>query len=138
MKLSFSTRGWAGMTWNEWVQAATSMHFNGIEVYNPIKTSELMAKDGPLHKYSVAATVRQLRAENLEIPCFDTYIDLAGKAEGLDEDTPFEAAHRLAEETEVSIPKQVAALETMPVLHKDIIAAEEMAEHIKKTLGIVQ
>ena len=61
-----------------------------------------------------------------------------GKAEGLDEDTPFEAAHRLAEETEVSIPKQVAALETMPVLHKDIIAAEEMAEHIKKTLGIVQ
>jgi threonine synthase len=67
-----------------------------------------------------------------------TVLEGIGKAEGLNENNPFEAAHRLAEETEGSIPKQVTALETMPVLHKDIIAAEEMAQRIKKALGIVQ
>ena len=67
-----------------------------------------------------------------------TVLEGIGKAEGLNENNPFDAAHRLADETETSVPPQVTALETMPVLHKDVIAAEEMAQHIKKTLGIAQ
>ncbi|MBQ6586870.1 MAG: AMP-binding protein, partial [Coriobacteriales bacterium] len=77
MKLSFSTRGWKDMTWDEWVEAAVDMHFNGIEIYSPFKRPELLARGGQLHKYSVAATVRDLRSRNLEIPCFDTYLDLS-------------------------------------------------------------
>lgn len=65
-----------------------------------------------------------------------TVLEGIGKADGLDEKAPFAAAHRLAEETETSIPPQVTALETMPVVHKDVIAPEEMAQHIKMTLGI--
>ena len=61
-----------------------------------------------------------------------------GKAEGLNEEDPFAAAHRLAEETETPLPQQVTALETMPVLHAETIASEEMAQYIKKTLGIVR
>ncbi len=64
-----------------------------------------------------------------------TVLDGIGKA---DDSNPFEAAHRLAKETETAVPAQVTALETLPVLHKDIIAADEMAAYIKKTLGIVQ
>jgi threonine synthase len=54
----------------------------------------------------------------------------------LDETDPFAAAHKLAEETETMIPLQVTALETMPVLHNNVIAAGDMAQHIKETLGI--
>jgi len=61
-----------------------------------------------------------------------------GKAEGLDETDPFSAAHCLSVETETEIPPQVKALETLPIIHKDVIAAEEMAQNIKKTLGIMQ
>jgi threonine synthase len=61
-----------------------------------------------------------------------------GKSEGLDETDPFSAAHCLSVETETEIPSQVKALETLPVIHKDVIAAEEMAQNIKKTLGIMQ
>ena len=66
-----------------------------------------------------------------------TVLEGIGKAEGLNENNPFEAAHCLAEETETPVPPQVTALETMPVLHKDVIAAEDMAQYIKKTLGIL-
>jgi len=61
-----------------------------------------------------------------------------GKSEGLDETDPFSAAHCLSVETDTEIPPQVKALETLPVIHKDVIAAEEMAQNIKKTLGIMQ
>ena len=67
-----------------------------------------------------------------------TVLEGIGKAEGLNENNPFDAAHRLAEETDMPVPQQVTALETMPVLHKDTIATEEMAMYIKKTLGILQ
>ena len=67
-----------------------------------------------------------------------TVLEGIGKAEGLDETDPFSAAHRLAAETDTAVPLQVTALETLPVIHKDVIAAEEMAQHIKQTLGIIQ
>ena len=67
-----------------------------------------------------------------------TVLEGIGKVEGLNENDPFDAAYRLAEETETSVPPQVTALETLPVLHKDVIAAEEMSQHIKMTLGIAQ
>ncbi|MBR3641515.1 MAG: AMP-binding protein [Oscillibacter sp.] len=77
MKLSFSTRGWTDMQWVEMLDAAREMGFAGIEIYNLFKTPELYGKGGPLHKYSIASTVRELREKGLCIPCFDTSYDLS-------------------------------------------------------------
>ena len=53
MKLSFSTRGWADMTWEELVESALDMKFAGIEVYNPQKFPQLIGRGGPFHKHTV-------------------------------------------------------------------------------------
>ena len=34
MKLSFSTRGWPDLSWEEMIETALDMGFSGIEVYN--------------------------------------------------------------------------------------------------------
>ena len=77
MKLSFSTRGWPDLSWEEMIELAEEMDFAGIEVYNLPKFDPLLDKSGPFHKYQAAATVRQLREKKLSIPCFDTSYDLS-------------------------------------------------------------
>ena len=77
MKLSFSTRGWGQMTWEEMVDTAVEAEFNGIELYNVQKLPEFTGRSGPLHKYNAAATVRQLKEKELEIPCLDSSCDLS-------------------------------------------------------------
>ena len=81
MKLSFSTRGWAHLSWEEWMDAGVNMRFEGVEVYNLPKFPELMERSGPFHKYNMAATVRQMREKKLTIPCFDTSCDLSSNEE---------------------------------------------------------
>ena len=41
MNLSFSTRGWGDLSWEELLDAALDMKFTGIEVYNLFKFPEL-------------------------------------------------------------------------------------------------
>ena len=77
MNLSFSTRGWTDLTWEQMLEAATDMGFSGVEVYNLPKFNPLLDKSGPFHKFQTAATVRQLRDRKLKIPCFDTSYDLS-------------------------------------------------------------
>ena len=77
MKLSFSTRGWGNLSWDEVLETATDMGFQGVEVYNLPKFDPLLEKGGPFHKHKVAATVRLLRDLKLTIPCFDTSLDLS-------------------------------------------------------------
>ncbi len=77
MRLSFSTRGWADLSWEEMMQTALEMGFSGIEVYNLPKFDPMLDRSGPFHKYQAAATVRQLREKKLQIPCFDTSYDLS-------------------------------------------------------------
>ncbi|MBQ9968093.1 MAG: AMP-binding protein, partial [Oscillospiraceae bacterium] len=77
MNLSFSTRGWPDLTWDEMVDTALDMGFTGIEVYNLPKFEDMTAKGGPFHPYQTAATVRDLREKKLTIPCFDTSCDLS-------------------------------------------------------------
>ena len=76
MKFSFSTRGWGEMSFEELVETAVDVEFNGIELYNVQKFPTLTDKGGPLHKYNTAATVRLLKEKSLEIPCFDSSLDL--------------------------------------------------------------
>ena len=77
MNLSFSTRGWSDLTWDEMIDSALEMGFNGIEVYNLPKFNPMLERSGPFHKYQTAATVRQLKENKLRIPCFDTSYDLS-------------------------------------------------------------
>ena len=77
MRLSFSTRGWAHLDWDEWLNSAVEMDFEGIEVYNLPKFPALRDRGAPFHKYNMAATVRLLREKNLAIPCFDTSYDIS-------------------------------------------------------------
>ena len=77
MNLSFSTRGWGDLSWEQMLDAALDMKFTGIEVYNVFKFPELTDRGGPFHKHKIAATVRQLRDLKLTIPCLDTSMDLS-------------------------------------------------------------
>ena len=83
MNLSFSTRGWPSLTWDEMVETALEMGFTGIEVYNLPKFDDMLAKGGPFHPYQTAATVRNLRQHKLTIPCFDTSCDLSADPEAV-------------------------------------------------------
>ena len=84
MKLSFSTRGWGDLSWEELLDSALDMKFSGIEVYNLFKFPELTGRGGPFHTHTVAATVRSLRDKKLAIPCLDTSLDLSECAETAD------------------------------------------------------
>ena len=77
MNLSFSTRGWGDLSWEELLDAALDMKFTGIEVYNVFKFPEMTDRGGPFHKHKIAATVRQLRDLKISIPCLDTSMDLS-------------------------------------------------------------
>ena len=77
MNLSFSTRGWGDLSWEELLDAALDMKFTGIEVYNLFKFPALTDRGGPFHKHKIAATIRQLRDLKLTIPCLDTSMDLS-------------------------------------------------------------
>ena len=77
MKLSFSTRGWPGLSWEEMMETATGMGFAGVEVYNLPKLELMTERSGPFHKYNSAATARNLRERGLFIPCFDSSCDIS-------------------------------------------------------------
>ena len=79
MNVSFSTRGWQQIPWEQQVQMAETMRFGGVELYNVHKTPELTGRGGPLHRYTAAATARELWQKGLCIPCLDTACDIAGE-----------------------------------------------------------
>ena len=98
MKLSFSTRGWPNLSWEELIETATDMGIGGIEVYNLQKFDALLDRGGPFHKYQAAATVRELREKKLQIPCFDTSFDLSDGEEAV---KPLISLFDIAESTQV-------------------------------------
>ena len=77
MKLSFSTRGWNKLGWDDIIASACEMHFGGIEVYNVYKTTGMTDVAGPFHDYSLVRSYRELREKKLNIPCFDTSNDIS-------------------------------------------------------------
>ena len=77
MKLSFSTRGWPNLSFDEMLEVASDMGFSGVEVYNLTKLDPLTEKGGSFHKYNIAATVRKMRDKGISIPCFDTSLDVS-------------------------------------------------------------
>ena len=77
MKLSFSTRGWTDLTWDEVVKCACEMGFSGIEIYNANRFQNLVGIGSPFHKYSIMPTTRSLIEKHLDIPCLDSSNDIS-------------------------------------------------------------
>ena len=101
MNLSFSTRGWQRYSWEENLKTALTMHFGGIEIYNPQREESLIGRGCPFHQYSVAATIRDLKTRGLSIPCIDTSCDLS-EASSVEELRTVMALARNAQVTYVS------------------------------------
>lgn len=86
MRLSFSTRGWGQMSWEEMIDTALDMRFQGVEVYNLHKFPNLTDRSGPFHPVNAAATARRLFENKLQISCFDSSCDISERRdETLDE-----------------------------------------------------
>ena len=77
MNLSFSTRGWRDLPFEQQMKDAQELRFQGIEVYNLQDNEALLDRSGPFHLYHQQETMRQLRDRSLSIPCFDTSVDLS-------------------------------------------------------------
>ena len=84
MNLSFSTRGWNALSWDDQVRDAEEMGFAGIEAYNIQDFPSLSGRGGAFHAYQQNETLREMRKRKLSIPCFDTSIDLSQPLEDMD------------------------------------------------------
>ena len=76
MRLSFSTRGWSGYAWSDFVSAAQELGFSGIEL-GSFSGGELTEKNGPFHKYNSAATLRTLFDKGISLVCADVGVDIS-------------------------------------------------------------
>ncbi|MEA4965550.1 MAG: AMP-binding protein [Oscillospiraceae bacterium] len=83
MNLSFSTRGWEALRWEELLDTAQEMRFGGVELYNVQKRPEWFERGGPLHKVTAAATVRLLREKQIRISCLDTSCDVSADGDAV-------------------------------------------------------
>jgi len=138
MKLSFSTRGWGDMSWEQLLDAALDMKFTGIEVYNLFKFPELTDRGGPFHKHKAAATIRQLRDLKLTIPCLDTSLDLSENTENAD---TLETIMKLAHDLQVPYVVGWASSDNEDMVRMNIQRLIEAAEKLDvclliKTSGI--
>ena len=131
MKLSFSTRGWQDLSWEEMMETALDMGFSGIEVYNLPKFDPMVDRSGPFHKYQAAATARQLREKKLAIPCFDTSYDLSES----DECLPYlTSLLEVARNTQVSYVAACALQDNEEQVKENLAALLPQAEALGVTL----
>ncbi|MBQ9252101.1 MAG: AMP-binding protein [Clostridia bacterium] len=77
MNLSFSTRGWNDLPWDQQIRDAEEYHFQGIELYNLSRTPALTDRSGPFHQYHLNETLRGLKEKHLSLSCLDTPLDLS-------------------------------------------------------------
>ncbi len=79
MKLSFSTRAWPGLSVRDCMDIAAEMGFDGVELFNILDDAKAFQPGGPLNRYSVAATARELAEKKVSISCLDTSWDISGE-----------------------------------------------------------
>ena len=83
MKLSFSTKGWHGRSFDALCDMAEATGFSGIELHN-INGPLFTDRDGAFFGHAAAATKRRLYDRKLSVPCLDVLSDPVS--------TPFDAA----------------------------------------------
>ncbi len=80
MKLAFSTKGWHGVSWEEFVFDAHDLGFDGIEIHN-LRAPEFSRKGCPADLKTAHATYRDLFDKKLSVPCIDTTFDMTDGAD---------------------------------------------------------
>ena len=78
MKLSFSTNGWSGYSWQDFLELASGMDFQGIELHK-VDDGVLIGSDGPLNPRNLSANRRRMLDLGLELCCLDALCDVAGE-----------------------------------------------------------
>jgi len=76
MKLSFSTYGWNGYTWQDYCRFAKEAGFSGIEIHS-IHEPEFADKSGIFDPAMTNAAYRDLVEQQLSIPCIDSACNIA-------------------------------------------------------------
>ena len=76
MKLSFSTNGWHGFDWGDFIAMATDLGFDGIEIHN-LNDAKFSGEGAPFAASRLPETARQLWEQGLEIPCLDVLGNIA-------------------------------------------------------------
>ena len=79
MNLSFSTKGWTEASFEDFVAAAESMGFSGIELHN-VHNGLFAKKDGAFTAARSRETARELFRKHLTIPCIDACEDIGNAA----------------------------------------------------------
>ncbi len=79
MKLSFSTKGWHGRSFDELCAIAKELRFSGIELHN-VGNRLFTDSDSAFQDYATAATLRKLYEVKLNLPCIDSICDPANFA----------------------------------------------------------
>ena len=130
MKLSFSTRGWLDVPWQEHLDTAVEMRFGGIEVYN-LHKSGMTERGGAFDKYQIAATVRKLREKKLSIACFDTSCDLSDENEDI---SPLFDLMEIARQCKVQYVVACALRENETLVRERISSLLVRAEELGVTL----
>ena len=77
MKLSFSTKGWHGYSFDDFCRVAEELHFAGIELHNIKKSSFAGNGVAPFAPESASATVRSMIDRSVTVPCIDSVCDIA-------------------------------------------------------------
>ncbi len=76
MKLSFSTFGWTGCTWDELCRMACDIGFAGIEIHN-IHEPVFSGKSKIFDPATANAAYRDMVDRGIRIPCIDTSCDIS-------------------------------------------------------------
>ncbi len=74
LKLSFSIRHWAGISWEEFCSTASGTGMSGIEIHD-VTDPIFQGKGSPTNPDQAAYQRRRLAAEGLSIPCLGTVKD---------------------------------------------------------------
>ena len=82
MKLSFSTKGWYGYSFDDFCKFAKDFGYDGIELHN-IHGEMFTEVNGAFHDYASSKTLHKLHTMSLSIPCIDAVCDIDGVFPGL-------------------------------------------------------
>lgn len=78
MRLSFSTNGWNGFTWEDFYTMAKDLGFEGVEIHD-ISNQAFQCVNGPLRKENVSKTARKMANLGLSVPCINVLCDISDR-----------------------------------------------------------
>lgn len=76
MKISFSTNGWNELTFDEFLETAKDIGFQGIEIHN-INNPKFNGEDAPFDKENIFQTAKKVADSNLTLTCIDCVANLS-------------------------------------------------------------